>query len=320
MCFEQETQQTSSTSIPKYITNAGKSLVRKAENLTKPYQPYTGERVAGFTGDQENAFQSVRDIVASAPQVGDEALAGARTYASAPGQSISTERIVDEDGRLGKIDDYMNPYTKLALDSAIAEITREADRQSNRIGAQATSAGAFGDARHGILESLNNLRTSEAVGDTAGNFLTNAFNTAMNQRSGDLNRFLNADQANAQYAETALGRGLTGSGALIDRAGAEQSRLLNEVQALLGVGNQQQNNEQAQLDADYEEFWKKYLHQFSSLEALGGALRGAPFETSQTTTQTEPDNSGIGLAGSIAGSIFKNPGSLATIGTTLAGI
>lgn len=295
MCKESEQESTSVSSVPGWVTNASRQLVDQASDLaSRPYEAYGGPRVASFTGDQQSAFQSLRDLVARGDIPG-----GAREFAGAPASTISTERIVDEDGRLGAMSDYLNPYVEQALQPAIRKIMEAADAQRKRIGANATMAGAFGDARHGIVESDLDQNTSTAIGDTASTFMRGAFDAAMGQRGQDLARFLDVDRTNAAATETALQRRLTG-------AQAEQQILLQQIQALLAGGNQQQGLDQARLDADYQENIRGYQHQFTVLDALREALSSGAYDRTQTSTSVTPDNSGIGALGSIAGSVLSS--------------
>src|SRR5262245_34342725 len=99
-------RSTQSVEYPDWINNAGQLLVSKGEDLVnRPFESYTGNRVAGFSGDQTNAFQQVRDLIGNAPQIGPEVQDNLRQFASAPAQNVSTERVVDTNGRLGSFGD-----------------------------------------------------------------------------------------------------------------------------------------------------------------------------------------------------------------------
>jgi hypothetical protein len=53
----------SQTTIPEYAQPYVERMLGKAEALTSaPYQAYGGERVAGFTPMQQQAFQSASDL------------------------------------------------------------------------------------------------------------------------------------------------------------------------------------------------------------------------------------------------------------------
>lgn len=314
MCFG-DSKTTTVQKVPDYIEEGGKEVIRRSQALAdKPYESYTGNRVADFSGDQMSAFQQLRDLISNAPQVGGEALAGARTYASAPAQSISTERIVDEGGQLGAIDDYLNPYVENALTPALRRIQEQSDAQRKRIAAGATAGGAFGDARHGILEAQLGRDTSTAMGDTASQFYLDAFERALGARRDDLGRMLDVDKSNAVFSEQALDRGFQGTGALLDRTAQDQQTALERIKALLTTGGMQQGNEQAELDAAFEDFLRKYGHDFDVIGMMASALSGVPYTKTQTTTQ--PNNSGLGFLGSAAGSLLGTD----AMGTAIAAL
>ena len=309
MCGEDEQKQSTTTSVPDYVESGSKLAVNKATDLVKtPYKPYTGDRVADFNADQQSGFDAVRGLVTTNPGA-----VGASQYAAAPAQNISTERVVDESGKLGAISEYFNPYVDQALQPALRKIMEAADAQRKRIGAGATTAGAYGDARHGIMEAELDGNTSQAIGDTASQFFASAFDKAMGLRSDDLNRFMNVDTLNANFAEKGLDRLLTGTG-------EEQTRKLQAIQALLATGALQQGNDQKAMDAQYEEFLREYGHDKDMVALLTQVLGGTPYAKTQTTTTTQPDNSLAGLGGAIAGGFAGTEKGAGAIAALLAGI
>jgi hypothetical protein len=302
-----QSKSTSTTQYPQWLNDFGESVgplaSAAATKLPSDASAYPGQGVAGFSGDQTDAFQQLRNVVAGAPQnVYDTVSNWITGAATAPAQQISTERVVDQGGRLGSIDDYVAPAMAAAegpVQSAIRKIQEAADAQRKRIGAGAINAtsGEADDSRYGIQEGMLNRDTSLAIGETAGNLYNTAYTNAMNQRAADLARFLGVDTANAQFGETALGRAMTGANALETGAQSDQTRLLQQIQALLTSGTTQQANDQAGLNSAYQESLGEYGQPFNVLAALSGALRGMP--TSSTTTTSQPDNTLYGLGGAL---------------------
>ena len=221
------------------MEDASKLLTQKATDFSNT--PWGGQplEIAPFSGDQQSAFQQARDL----------------------DPNISTERVVDEGGKLGAISDYMNPYIDQALQPALRKIQEQADAQRKQVGARATSAGAFGDARHGIAEGEVNKNQSIAIGDTAGQFYKSAFDSVMQQRGADLNRFTDVDKTNFSNAITAI-------------------------QQLLQTGGQQQGLDQAKNQSQLDDFLRKYGHDQDIMAALATAISGAKYST--TTTSTTP--------------------------------
>ncbi len=313
MCKESETKKNTvqTSPIPTWLEDASKTLTEKsAAQAEKPFEAFTGDRVADLTPDQTNAFQLLRDFIS-----GGRPQAAAKQYGEAPAPEIGTERVVDEGGRLGAIKDYLNPYVENALTPALARIQEQADARRKQINAGATSARAFGDARHGIVESTLDKNTSQAIGDTASNFMMNAFDKSMGTRATDLNRFGEVDKVNAQFDEAALKRKLEGGN-------AEQAQMLQQIQALLGAGATQQQTGQAEADAIYQEFIRKYQHDPQQLQILANVLAKLPYSQVKTTdeTATQPDNSLLGTAGSVVGAVAGSKPVSTAIATALMGL
>ena len=321
MCKKSTTKQETSNAIPAWLTEASQYAVGKAKNLAdKPFEAYGGKRVADFSPDQLNAFQQLRTLIAGAPNIGGEAIDGARRYANAGPQKITAQTVTPETikASLGDISAYFNPNTEAALQPALRKIDEAAGNSFKRVNAAATGARAFGDARHGIAESEVDKNRVLAHGDTASQAYQAMYDKALATLGGDVDRrnsgqlvnaqfASDADKSNAAFNEQALTRLLTGSTAMMDLSQKDQNRQLQQIQALLGTGALQQGHGQAGLDADFQEFMRKYGHDFQTLNAFNSTIKGIPHDTKQTTTNTQPDNSGIGALGSAAGAVASNP-------------
>ncbi len=289
---EKKTQSTQTQSIPGWLESVSKSLAeRTQQQADKPFEVYNGQRVADFSADQNTAFQRLRDFV-SDPSM----QAPIEKAMTSEAGTIGTERVVDESGRLGAIADYINPFAEKALQPALAKIQEQADARRKQINAGATAARAFGDARHGIVESNLDKVTSQAIGDTAATAMAGAFDRAMTTRAADLNRFGDVDAKNASLQETELNRGVAASQAM-------QNQMIQQLQALLNAGGQQQGKDQAELDAQYQEFIRKVSNDPNQLKLLASVLSSLPYSktTTGSATETAPDNSILGLIGSLGG-------------------
>jgi hypothetical protein len=123
-------------------------------------------------------------------------------------------------------------------------------KQNAQVNAQATGSGAFGDARAGIEASNTRFNQDVNRAGVIGQAYDRAFNTAIGAGAQDVSNKLSADNANAGYAETALGRSLAGSNA----AQALQNQQLGVAKAQNEMGGQQTANTQAKLNADYNQY------------------------------------------------------------------
>lgn len=296
---------TTTTQLPDWVTSASKSLLSSAQKqASAPTKSYSGKLTASVNPALKAVFEKFGLL--EDPGATPEAIQGAQDYAYAAPQSVGTERVVDESGRLGAISDYMNPYTDAALSPTYRKIKEAADAARLRQRASATSAGAYGDARHGIADAGINeseiLANSEA---TYGAF-KDAFDMAMGLRTGDLGRMFQTDVTNAGFDEQALSRLFQGSGAVLDRAQQGEDQTLQRLQAQLAAGGVEQDLAQSGLDRKYAEFLRKYSGDEGKLSMLSSIMSALPYnrtvkgnETGRTTL-SEPDNSGYELLGGIA--------------------
>jgi len=179
-----ETKQDSTTKVelPEWYNNAAQSTYEAGRAaLSKPYQAYTGNRVAGL-----NAFDRK----------------------AASGNSPDAYK------------DWMNPYTKEVVGQAVGEVQRAGDIAGTQIGARAVSGGAFGGSRHGLVESEHHRNIMDKVGQTSlegyNQGYTNAqkaafASSAMNQEFANIRRQIEQGGLDANYQEYLRGQDYDGS-------------------------------------------------------------------------------------------------------------
>jgi hypothetical protein len=189
-----------------------------------------------------------------------------------------------KNGKVGSVKSFMNPYTSQVLDPTIREIQQESERQANNIGSQAASAGAFGDARHGIAEGQNMEMTNQAVSDATNRAYSDAYNAGNAQRNTAIER---------------LGTGAQG----LQGVGDNLFGKMNDVNdSLYNAGNIAYNfdEKKRQTMQAFQEALKgkKYNDAMTLLQTLNGTSKG------DTTSSTSSDNGMWGLAGSLLGGLF----------------
>lgn len=284
------TKTEGSTTLPAWLTDAAKRNALRGEQISQqPYKAYGGPNPYGMSDDSRAGFGMIRDWIGG----GYGGTRNAMTDVMNAGpQAVSTEGVFDGEG----IDKHMNKYTEAALNPALRKVTEAADAARQRLKSGATAAGSFGDARHGVVESNVDKNQSIAIGDTAGQFMNQAFRDAVASRTSDLNRKLGADTTTAQFAETALGRKMAGARALDD----QQS---SWIQQLMGAGRYQDERESLAKDFNYRQFlegrdWDK--NQLNWLQAL---LSGTPTDKFSTQYQTGGPSPWMSLLGGLAAGI-----------------
>ncbi len=168
------------------------------------------------------------------------------------------------------ISQFLNPYQSYVTD----EITRQAQMATNRLGAQAVGAGAFGGARQGIAE-------------------------AEIERA----RLANIGQAQAQGFQTALGAAQTerarqlASGQALGQLGAQQQAMsLADIQAQLQAGGVQRGIGQAALEAQRQTALQRAYEPYQRIEFLKGIMTNLPTTQSTLTATTAPGSNPVGQA------------------------
>jgi hypothetical protein len=186
-------------------------------------------------------------------------------------------------GKVGSVKDYMSPYIKGVLNPQIREIQQESDRQANDIGAQAASAGAFGDARHGIAEGENMEKTNQAISDATGLAHQNAFDRGQNQQNVVAERQATGAQ------------GLQGVG---DNLFQKFNDVNDSLYNAGSIAYNQQEKQRQSVQAFQEALKNK---DYDSAIKLLAAINGAPKESTTTTSS----NDGLfGILGSVLGGLF----------------
>jgi hypothetical protein len=303
MCFgnaQTSQTQTNQTSTPSpWVTAAAKQNLNAVGGLqTNGFTPYTGEQVAGFSPQQSQSFNLGADVAGGvSPYVG-EAGGLINSYANAGPQSVTPETISSQ------MSPYMSQYVNMALQPQLQAQDVQFANQNKAADAAATGAGAYGDTGWGQLRGTTTQAQDAARSGLVGNAYNTAFNTAIGAGAQDVANNLTGQETNANLAETALGRQLTGATALTN-AGTGATNLINT------LGGQQTAQSQAQLNAAYNQWLMSRQYPFQTATAMDQAIvagnAGSPTTTSGTSTTSAPDNSGYGILGSLLGSAGSAP-------------
>lgn len=290
MCFEQETQKTQTKQANPFVEQAATSNLQFVQGLRdQGFTPYSGQQVASIAPGQQGTIDAALGIAndgtgARSTQLIDQ-------YAGAPAQSVSANTISSA------MSPYMNQYVMQALAPQLRQMDISNAAQNAAVNAQATGSGAFGDARAGIEAA--NTRFNQAIQRQGliGQAYNNAFNTAIGAGAQDVANNLAAQNANAGYAESALARALGGSTAL--------QNLQTQQMGVQGAANQLAGQETAQNQADLTARYNQWLmaqqYPFQTAQLVNQTTTAGAtaMPASTTETETKPDNSGWGLAGTL---------------------
>ena len=308
MCFGSSKNTTTNvTEIPEFIEDAAKDNISRAQDLAdQPYQAYTGERVQGFSEDQNAAF----DLVSA----GQDRFTGPNGYSDAIMDTAGAPIMQHQMGQVtpGSFEEFMNPYISSVMGDTLREFDQGVAEQMLGINAGATQAGAFGDARHGVAEAQFREGAVDQRGQLVNRIMADAFNSAAGLRQQDITnqqtdiaQQLQGFNANLGAYEGGLNRMIGGSQAAMGVDTADLANYLNYAGALNQSGAQQQNLGQMELDNDYQDFLAEQNYPIEMINLLNQTVSMQPRTTSTTSTSPGPSpaSQALGLAAGI-GSFF----------------
>jgi hypothetical protein len=263
MCFgggDSTTNVYQQQQIPAWVENYAQGNVNLAANLAeRPYQPYQGPRVAPLSEQQRGAIQSA------------EANQGAYLPTLNQAQGLLAGNAARNFGDVAT--SYMNPFINEVLQPQLREIGRQSDIARLGINQRATSAGAFGDARHGIAESELARNTQQLMADTYGKGMAAAYNAA----AGQFNIERNAQQ------QAALG--------LANLAPQFQQLGQRDAAFMYDLGERIRALQQAGYDVSHQDFVNQFRYPEEGLNLRLAALQGSPYTTTRISETTAPGGS-----------------------------
>lgn len=292
MCFgmEETGEKTQTSTANPAVANAATSNLDFVQGIQdKGFTPYTGQQVANFSPDQSSSFDMTRGIANNG--TAGTATSMINNYAGAPAQSVSADSIANN------MSPYMNQYVMQALAPQLQQMDMQNAKVQAGTNAEATSSGAFGDARQGLETSSNNFLNNVARQGLIGNAYNTAFNTAIGAGAQDVSNKLAAGTTNAGLAETALNRSLGGATALEGL----QNQQLGVAGAVNTTGQQQTAQQQADLTAQYNQWLMAQQYPFQTAQLMNQttAAGAAAMPASVKSTESKPNNSGLALGGAL---------------------
>lgn len=274
---------TYTTNLPEYAEPYYGRMVERAEALSQEgYQPYTSERIAGFTPSQQASFQETLGMrtptqFGQATGAAQQATQRALQSGYAPGQfsygaitpgtvgpsQLERFQLTEPGAFTGDVaGQYMSPFQQSVTDIAKRQAVIEAQKAQLATNLGAARQGTYGGARQELARSereralLQNLSDIQARGSQA------AFENAQQQFERDRAARLGAQQANLQAA---LG---------VQQLGAQQgleAQRLNQMSSL----EAQRANQAALMDAQRAMEQSRQFGQTTGLEGLRLGLTGA---------------------------------------------
>lgn len=246
------------SSLPEYAKPYFEDVMRRSQTISnEPYQPYTGQRLAGKSADTTSGLSAMRSYAgtstpyqgyaATAGQYGQDAAAVGDQFANYnmpgyagsmsyyDGQQIGVNgQDVTGDFNSAAAQKYMSPYMDEVVSRAQDDMYEEYQMNANASNANAASAGAFGGSRAALMQARLNADYQDRAGDYAAQARQAAFENAQGQferdraaRMGLASQNQAIQQFAAEYGlseEQVRQAALTGQLGAIDQAGTALDR------------------------------------------------------------------------------------------------
>lgn len=297
----QTVQQTSS--IPPWLENITKQNLAIADTIaSRPYEAYQGQLTAGFTPEQEAAFQYAQAGVGATQPAFGQAFDTTSGVAQYNPMTVNAPSFLQ-----GDVSAYMNPYIQNVEDAALSRLQGATQQAVNRIGDQAVQARAFGGSRQGIAEGVALGEAARSAGELSANLRSQGFTQAANLMQADQQRALQAQMANQQAGLTGAQQRLAAANLLGSLSSQYQQARATDAGILESIGAQRQAMNQAALDEAYARFQEQQNYPIEMLNLRLGATSATPYSTTTTGTQFVPRGNnflaGLGAVGSAASGI-----------------
>lgn len=279
---KQTTTQTQTVD-PEFKARALDVYSRAQTVADRPYVPFTGQMVAGFTPQQQQAFALFGQAATAAQPAIGQAQELARAVGGYQPQTVAQA-----------MQAYTNPYEETVVNQALADIERSRQIAQTQQATAAARAGAFGGSRQGVAEAETNRAALEQAARTAAQLRSAGFETAAGLGARDI--------AAAQQAEA---QRLAAAGQLGQLGAAQQAALMQGAQGLFGAGGAQQQLEQARLEDVYRRFAEEQAYPLQQLEVLQQALGffPNPMTTTGVVRATQGPGQTVGQIGGAAASL-----------------
>lgn len=268
-----QTTQTTQVKLPDWVNKASEGNYQLAQQIAaKPLEQYAGDTVADWTPDSKAAFDMLRGSVGMGASAYDEA---AGLASKSAGGILSLDR-----------DKYMNPYIDNVETKALSALDDSRVKSLMSNADKAAAAKAFGGSRSGVVDAVTNSETAKSAGLLSAQLRADAYDKATGAMQGDLDNF---SRGATQVAATADGR---------------QNQMLKDFTALLGSGQAQQGQNQAEIDADVAKFMEARDYDLQGLNLLLASLGMSPYGNTTSSTGTkESGSSGMNVGSIISGGL-----------------
>jgi hypothetical protein len=298
------TQTTNNTYDPFLQSSLINLITSATGEANKPYTPYTGARLAGFSPDELQAQGLIRSGLNKEQGYFDQASgalsSGLSQINNLQGRTTWNQQAADQ---------YMNPFIQNVVNTTTDDATRNLQRQLTDQRSKQALTGSFGGSRGAIGQQNLISEGNRDLQSTLANLYKGGYENAQQQ--------FNADRQFSGSLATLYGQAGEGLAGLGARQSAYRS---GQTQDLMSAGTTQRNLAQANLNSAYGDWENQQGWNKNQMNYLSGILSGTPLQNFQTgvtqvSTPTYPTDTsgtllgsisaGLGIAGNL-GNAFKS--------------
>jgi len=332
-----QTTKSTTTNLPEYAKPFYEELLKQSGKQTyttdasgnvtgvQGFTPYTGDRIVGFTPEQQavqqgvmglqtpgqfgTATQTLGDAGTIATAAGAQGITGALGYTPGTTETLRMEAPTNVPSfTYGGAE--TNPYTSAVTEQAIAEARRQGDITANKFAMQSIGRGTFGGGREALMTGEADARTNALIADLRAKGDQAAFENAQMQFERDRAAGMRADeqtlaaemqrrQMEQQAGQFGAGLqkdlGLAGLGTTLQAGQAtgalgaqEQIANLQRLKAQASTAGQQQALDQEIANIQYQQFKEEQDYERQLLEYQSNILRGTAGALGSTQVQYAP--------------------------------
>jgi hypothetical protein len=265
---------TSSQQVPLFEQQASQNNQALAQSIgSQPYPVYQGPLIQGMDPLQTQGQQmAVNSAGAAQPDL------NAAT-------AVTGQALTQTGANSNTVASYMNPFVQQSLAPQIQDLQLQLAQQQQGINTNATQANAFGDARQGAAQSLQNLYGNQALNQLVGTGYDNAYNTALSALQAQQGTDISAGSQLANIGQAQQSTGLTGAN------------------AVYAAGQQNQAQGQSELNAAYQQYLNQINWPVQMLNVQESALSNSPYNIATAVTLPSSNSLAQGFGGlsSLAG-------------------
>lgn len=279
-----QVQNTNQTYTPTGTPYINQALTQAQGAASTPFQSYGGDLVAGFNPQQNLGISNINQYAGFAQPY----IQNAQNYITQGAQNP-----------LQNVSQYLNPYTQNVVDATQRQFDAGNKVQQSQLLGNAASSGALGGDRQAVAQAELAKNQNLTQNPLIAGLYSQGFNSALGAAQTQQQALMNAGYGIGNLGTAGQSAGLQGAG------------------AQFGVGQSQQQTQQAGLDSAYQQFLRQIGDPFQKSQfltqataglapSLGGTQQG---QTNTTNTPAQPSILGqiAGLGMMAAGAYTGNP-------------